>query len=124
MEFLVCTGCPEGEGGGRGGSPQRSQQERLDPFDPETLKKIFGKLCIGQVRAFQGNPKLIGQVGGFPPIPVATNTPAIVPQQFGVSKKQLMPHLGQISGTVIAPSGIASFSGVTDVIGGDLRSPR
>jgi RHS repeat-associated protein len=107
-------------GGGRGGAPT-PPGPMLPSIDPEALKKLIGKLCVGMARVLQGNPRLIGRVGGFPPTVVAPDSAAVIPTQFGISKGQLTPHISRISGSLITPTGQTSFAGVSDVIGG--RSP-
>ena len=68
---------------------------------------------------------MIGKIGAFG-VPVAKNTAAIIPDQWGgMTAQQLAPYIGQISGYLglPAPPGQATvqqllFSSVTDVIGG------
>ncbi|MGH8549080.1 MAG: RHS repeat-associated core domain-containing protein, partial [Methylococcales bacterium] len=87
-------------------------------IDPYGLAKI----CAGLARILQGNPSTIGQQGGFPGLTVAAGSAAVIPQQFGFARASgLKPFAGQISGTI--GGGAASFSGVTDVIGGKSPIP-
>jgi len=78
-----------------------------------------GQTCVGSARVLRGRPALVGRQGGFPGVRVQAGTAAIIPDQFGLTVRQLRPYVGSISGTVAA--GSVSFSSITDVIGG--RSP-
>ena len=74
-------------------------------------------VCLGRARVLQGNPRLIGRVGGIPPNMVAADSAAAMPQQFGVNTGvALSPYSGHIYG--IVARGRATFNQVTDVIGG------
>ena len=76
------------------------------------------KKCRGLGRGLQGNTGLVGRQGGIPGQTVRSGTAAVIPQQFGFSSGVgLAPYASQIHGTI----GGASFSGITDVMGG--KSP-
>ncbi len=71
--------------------------------------------CVGVGRGLSGNPNLVGKQGGIPGQTVQLGTAAVIPQQFGLSSgAALAQYAPYIFGTI----GQASFSGVTDVIGG------
>jgi RHS repeat-associated protein len=96
-----------GGGGGRGSTTAHSKQAK---------KEIK---CTGSGRGLSGNTNLAGKQGGIPGQVVEPGTAAVIPQQFGVSTGVgLAPYASFIYGTI----GSASFSGVTDVIGG--KSPK
>jgi hypothetical protein len=83
---------------------------------PDTTPTV----CSGTGRGLAGNQSLTGQQGGIPGQTVQPGTAAVVPQQFGVPNgAALAPYAGDISGTI----GQASFSAVTDVIGGQPPIP-
>jgi RHS repeat-associated protein len=77
-----------------------------------------------QTRVLKGNTRLIGKPGGFSTnsanINVTNLSAAIIPSEFDMTKSQLRPYLGEISGSI---DGILLFSGVTDVID-NVRPPR
>ena len=76
------------------------------------------KKCRGLGRGLQGNTGLVGRQGGIPGQTVRSGTAAVIPQQFGFSSGVgLAPYASQIHGMI----GGASFSGITDVMGG--KSP-
>jgi hypothetical protein len=76
--------------------------------------------CSGSGRGLSGNSSLVGNQGGIPGQTVQSGTAAVIPQQFGVSNgAALSRYASQINGTV----GQASFSAVTDVIGGKSPIP-
>ncbi len=76
--------------------------------------------CSGSGRGLSGNTNLAGQQGGIPGQTVQPGTAAVIPQQFGVPNgAALAPYASDISGTI----GDASFSAVTDVIGGQSPIP-
>ncbi len=76
--------------------------------------------CTGVARGLAGATNLVGHQGGIPGQTVQLGTAAVIPQQFGFpSGAALAPYAPYISGTV----GNASFSGVTDVIGGKSPFP-
>ncbi len=81
----------------------------IDPWGLETCQN-----CTGSARVLQGNPDLVGKIGGFG-VPVTAGSAAVIPGQWG-GKAELRPYLGQISGT----AGGVSFSGITDVIGSNV----
>jgi RHS repeat-associated protein len=90
----------------------------IDPLGLDKQSKRDDRnTCVGRARVLKGNPRKVGRQGGFPGVLVAAGSAAIIPDQFGMPKSQLAPHLAQISGVV--GGGVASFGGVTDVIGGD-----
>jgi RHS repeat-associated protein len=79
------------------------------------------KTCVGTARGLAGNTRLYGKTGAFGI--VRPNTAAIIPSQFGVSRKaQLRPYVGSISGTLTGLVGgrtvTSTFNRVTDVIDG------
>jgi len=76
--------------------------------------------CTGGGRGLAGNTGLVGRQGGIPGQTVQLGTAAVIPQQFGVSSgTALAPYASSIYGTI----GNASFSGVTDVMGGKSPIP-
>jgi hypothetical protein len=61
---------------------------------------------------------LIGEPGGFSgnsPIFVTSGSAAIIPSQWGGSKRKLRPYLSDISGRL--SDGTSLFNSVTDVVG-------
>ena len=63
--------------------------------------------CTGSARVFQGNSALIGLGGAFNTNPpnlanyaVTTNSAAIIPSQFGLTKPEMRGIINQISGTL------------------------
>jgi RHS repeat-associated protein len=85
------------------------------------------RTCIGKARGLQGNSRLIGRQGAFPGVKVRNLTAAIIPSQFGLSKGDLQPSLGQIrgglAGVVNGELLTTMFVGVSDVIGGESPIP-
>lgn len=76
--------------------------------------------CTGVGRGLKGNTNKVGLQGGIPGIKVQLGTAAVIPQQFGFpSGAALAPYAPYIYGTV----GNASFSGISDVIGGKSPMP-
>ena len=95
----------------------------INLIDPSGLEAdcIKEKKCIGRARILKGNPATIGKQGAFPSIKVIEGSAAVIPEQFGgMTKVQLAPYIGKISGTL---GGKGSFSGITDVIGGKSPMP-
>lgn len=77
-------------------------------------------MCKGKARVFQGNAALIGKGGGFNTSPpnldkfgVTKESAAIIPSQFGLTKAQMRPIIGQISGSL---GNGTKFSGVRDIM--------
>jgi len=63
--------------------------------------------CKGRARVFQGNSNLIGKGGGFNTNPsnigsygVTSDSAAVIPAQFGLSKSEMRPIINQISGSL------------------------
>ena len=110
MGFLVEPTYPfltVGSGGGAGTSANK--------VTPPALTT-----CTGGGRGLKGNSRLVGKQGGIPGQTVQLGTAAVIPQQFGVpSGAALGPYAPYINGTI----GQASFSAVTDVIGGKSPIP-
>jgi RHS repeat-associated protein len=99
-----------------------------------------GKTCVGRARVLGGNPNTVGKVGGTG-VPVAANSAAAIPSQFGfqsgrpfVTQRSLFyssPYSGITGGRITgraanfffddvnlnAAGFTQSFSGITDVIG-------
>jgi hypothetical protein len=76
--------------------------------------------CTGCGRGLAGNTRLVGRQGGIPGQTIQLGTAAVIPQQFGVSSgTALGPYASSIHGTI----GNASFSGITDVMGGKSPIP-
>lgn len=89
--------------------------------DPIMWTDTLGlKTCMGQARVLGGNPKTVGGKSGYPPGKVKEGTAAIDPAQWG-GMSVVKGNLDQISGVITDSSGntVGSFSGVSDVIGGD-----
>ena len=91
-------------GGPIGSSPKEKQKKT--------------KSCSGSARVLQGNPRTIGQPGGWStpghPILVTGNGAAVIPAQWR-GAEAVLPFLGQISG--VFPGTKVSFQGVVDTIG-------
>lgn len=78
------------------------------------------KKCTGVGRGLAGNTKFVGRTGGIPGQIIQLNTAAVIPSQFGYpSGNALSPFAPYIHGTV----GNASFTSITDVIGGKSPIP-
>ena len=76
--------------------------------------------CTGVGRGLEGNTTLVGGPGGIPGQIAQLGTAAVIPPQFGTRDgAALAPYAPYISGTI----GQASFSAVTDVIGGKSPIP-
>jgi len=88
-----------------------------DPVEPSE------KVCEGKARVLGGNPKTIGEEGGFDTpttdIRVKKNSAAVIPAQWG-GKSALLPGLDEISGVIRSPDGDVPFTGVSDVIGSSV----
>lgn len=81
---------------------------------------LCDKKCSGLGRGIGNNGHLAGLQGGIPGVKVQLGTAAVDPAQFGVANgAALAPYASGIHGTI----GGASFSGVTDVIGGKSPVP-
>ncbi len=124
MSLLACkpsgTG-PHGPGGGGETAPANSR-----------------KTCVGRARVLGGNPRTVGRMGGTG-VPVAANSAAAIPAQFGFQSGRPFagplfyssPYAGTTGGRIAgsaanlffadvnlhAGSSTQSFSGITDVIG-------
>ncbi len=71
--------------------------------------------CTGRGRGLAGNARLVGRQGGIPGQTVHLGTAAVIPQQFGLpSGAALAPYASSVYGVI----GNASFSSLTDVVGG------
>ena len=85
------------------------------------------KTCSGRARGLQGNSNLYGREGAFAGVTVQPRTAAIIPSQFGLTKSQLRPYLGRITGAlagyVNSKLRVTSFVGISDVIGGESPIP-
>jgi hypothetical protein len=78
------------------------------------------QICTGVGRGLSGNMGLSGKAGGIPGQTVVPGTAAVIPQQFGMaSGVGLAPYAPFISGRI----GAASFSEITDVMGGKSPIP-
>jgi len=87
---------------------------------PKPPQPPTGTKCTGSGRGLSGNTSLAGKQGGIPGQTVQPGTAAVIPQQFGVpTGAALGPYAALIHGTI----GQASFSAVTDVIGGTSPIP-
>ncbi len=93
---------------------------RIDPLGLQAASASCDekKKCVGNARVLQGNADLIGKQGGFPGVTVAAGSAAVITSQWG-GKGRLRSFLQQIGGT----AGGTSFSGITDVIGGESPIP-
>ncbi len=94
-----------------------------EPVGPQPQDKK--KKCVGKARVLKGNPATVGAPlgrGAFnnPPnaVPVQAGSAAVIPAQFGgLTTSQLKPFAGAGQITGVIGGGLASFNGVTDVIG-------
>jgi hypothetical protein len=78
------------------------------------------KQCTGVGRGLAGNTALVGLQGGIPGQKVQLGTAAVIPQQFGFpTGAALGRYASNIHGTI----GKATFSSVTDVMGGKSPTP-
>jgi len=76
--------------------------------------------CTGFGRGLGNTGALAGNQGGIPGVTVELGTAAVIPSQFGVpTGAALGPYAPNISGII----GTASFSSVSDVIGGKSPIP-
>ena len=76
--------------------------------------------CTGFGRGLGNTGALAGKQGGIPGVATGLGTAAVIPSQFGVpTGAALGPYAPGIFGTI----GTASFSSVTDVIGGTSPIP-
>nr|WP_284692189.1 RHS repeat-associated core domain-containing protein [Pinirhizobacter soli] len=76
--------------------------------------------CTGAARVRRGNPKLVGKGGAFNGTPsniakygVTSDSTAVIPSQWGMTKDQLRPVLDQVSGTL---SDGTTFNGIRDIM--------
>jgi len=85
-----------------------------DPFGPGGAPARI--TCKGTGRGLAGNTRMNGKQGAIPGTKVRLGTAAVAPTQFGLADKgsAIAQYARYISGTI----GNASFSSVTDVIGG------
>ncbi len=90
----------------------------LSFYDPDGL--CGTKTCVGKARVLKGNAKTIGKQGAFPGTTIASDSAAVIPSQFGLTKGQLTPYLNQITGST---SNGLSINGIADVIGGKSPIP-
>jgi RHS repeat-associated protein len=98
-----------GSTGGAGTGPQAPTPAKPAPKD---------RTCVGEAYILAGNTDLIGEPGGFSgnsPIFVTSGSAAIIPSQWGGSKRKLRPYLSDISGRL--SDGTSLFNSVTDVVG-------
>lgn len=104
-----------------------SELSSLDPAAQSPSAELFThpdpiKECYGFARGLAGNTRLYGKMGAFDV--VRPNTAAVIPYQFGGSRKaDLKPYVRDISGQLVSSDGKSTswFHGLTDVIDG--RSP-
>ncbi|MGV8074546.1 MAG: SpvB/TcaC N-terminal domain-containing protein [Syntrophobacteraceae bacterium] len=78
--------------------------------------------CTGEARVLKGNSETIGKEGAWPGVKIQEDSAAIAYEQFGMTKGELRPILGEISGNI--GDGKATFSNVADVIGGKSPIPN
>lgn len=77
--------------------------------------------CKGKARVFQGNKNLIGKGGGFNTNPsnlgqyaVTSDSTAVVPGQFGLSKSEMRTIVNQIDGTLADGTSIGRVRDIMD----------
>ncbi len=88
----------------------------LRAFDPFGLCQ-----CKGKARVFQGNSALIGRGGGFNTNPpnlsqyaVTSDSTAVIPSQFGLTKAAMRPIVNQINGSLADGTAIGRVRDVMD----------
>lgn len=99
----------------------RKNRPGYDPWRrvPHLPQNKTTKTCSGSARGLQGNSRLYGHQGAFKGTTVQPFTAAIIPSQFGVSRAQLQPYIGQISGGLSNGRTTTHFNSISDVIGGE-----
>ena len=73
-----------------------------------------------KVHTIRGRPEEIGDIGGFPPLTIGSDSAGIAPEQWGASNGKDIgsENASQISGVIVTAQGALQFNNVAETIGG------